>query len=98
MDPRLRVAIERYVAGGTLQTIGLHPVTGAESFGGSLPGTHAEILAVNDVLVSGAHPADVATVRARVGDHFIACVHCASILRALSPVVNIFTGAAVPSR
>lgn len=98
MDPQLRAAIETYVASGRLQAAGVHPVTGAESFAGSLPGTHAEILAVNEVLARGEHSADVATVRAKAGDHFIACVHCASILRALSPRVNIFTGAAVPPR
>ncbi|MDQ4037553.1 MAG: hypothetical protein M3313_04195, partial [Actinomycetota bacterium] len=96
MDPRVLVAIERYIGRGPLILHGVDPDTGKTSAAGSLPGTHAEILAVNQVLASGQHSADVATVRAAAGEHFIACVHCAGILRQLSPSVRIATGEARP--
>jgi hypothetical protein len=77
-----------------------HPGSGgASSFAGSLPGTHAEILAVNDALLAGGQAAGIATVRARAGGHFVACLHCRGILERLAqsvPELRVLTGVATP--
>jgi len=92
LDPRMREAVLSYVGRGEpLEFFGTNPETGAGSSGGPLPGTHAELLAINDLLVAGdaAAPASVSTVRARTGDHFAACVHCGGIIDLLPPDVRV---------
>ena len=102
LDPRMRNAIQRYVGRGEpLGVFGLDPQTGASSGGGVLPGTHAELLAINDLLVGGraTDPANVATVRAKSGAHFVACAHCTGIIAALPPEVRaiVHTGLTTPA-
>lgn len=101
LDPRMAQAIRDYVgAGAPIRTIGVNPSTGGSSFAGSLPGTHAELQAVNDVLRSGAEgPINVATLRAKYGGHFAACLHCRGVLDILSrtvPELRVLTGVAGP--
>jgi hypothetical protein len=101
LDPRMREAIRGYVGRGeSLGAFGTDPQTGARSFGGALPGTHAELLAINDLLAGGGAAAavHVATVRAKTGAHFAACVHCAGIIDQLPPSVRatVWTGRATP--
>ena len=102
LDPRMRRAIGSYIEGNRLiPSVGHHPERLTDqSFAGSLPGTHAEVLAINDLLIAGdvSRPA-VATVTARTGDPFIACLHCDGILQRLAqevPELRIVTGAASP--
>jgi hypothetical protein len=56
------------------------------------------LLAINDLLVGGGGkaPVHVATVRAKTGAHFVACVHCAGIIGQLPPSVRttVWTGQA----
>lgn len=104
LDPTVQEAVRRYITRGDwISGHGISP-HGGGSFAGSLPGTHAEVLAINDLLVSGrARGIDVATVRAKSGDHFAACLHCAGIideLAATMPELRVWTGrsiAAVPA-
>ncbi len=99
LDPRMRHAIQEYVGGGLeLPGVGTTP-GGGRSYAGSLPGTHAEILAVNDALLTGGRVGGVATVRAGPGGHFAACLHCRGILERLArtvPELRVLTGAATP--
>ena len=102
LDERMRDAIRRYVEGGRkIQIKGVNPHPGGSSIAGALPGTHAELLAINDVLVSGGGKGiNVATLRAQTGAHFAACLHCKGIITQLStsiPQVRIWTGAASPA-
>lgn len=99
LDPRMKKAIHDYVAGGVpLATTGSIANTGGSSFAGSLPGTHAEIQALNDVLIAGEKGAiRVATLRAETGAHFPACLHCRGVIERLAeeiPELQILTGAA----
>jgi hypothetical protein len=101
LDPRMAQAIRDYIgAGAPIRTIGVNPSSGGSSFAGSLPGTHAELQAVNDVLQSGAEgPINVATLRAKYGGHFAACLHCRGVLDILSrsvPELRVLTGVAGP--
>jgi hypothetical protein len=99
LNPLVRAAIERYIA-SPRSGRGANIVTGRGSFGGFLPGTHAEILAVNDVLEAGGSAPNVATIFSQFGDHFIACVHCGGILDELAPAVpglRVWTGRAIPT-
>jgi hypothetical protein len=101
LDPRMAKAIRRYVGGGVdIPVEGMNPHSGRKSFAGSLPGTHAELLAVNDVLVGGAERGvKVATVRAQTGGHFAACLHCRGVLRQLTrstPGLGVLTGVVTP--
>ncbi|MFV2144643.1 SH3 domain-containing protein [Isoptericola sp. G70] len=98
LDPRVEAAVRRYVqSDDRLPTVGVNPAARGSSRAGSLPGTHAEVLAVNDVLASGGSArVVVATVR-RTGGHFAACLHCGGILRELRrsiPELRIATGSA----
>jgi hypothetical protein len=100
LNPEMRAAIEEFIGRGrTIPGRGADAATGAVSNAGILPGTHAEILAVNDLLEAGARTIDVATLRSKTGAHFIACPHCAGILRALGQReginLRILTGASV---
>ena len=98
MHPRVRAAIERYIAAGSLPIRGANPVSGARSNARLLPGTHAEILTTNRLLLKGASSVEVASVHARgerSGEHIVACMHCTGILGNL-PEVRIFTGTSVP--
>jgi hypothetical protein len=98
----MREAILGYVGRREpLRFFGKDLQTGTGSSGGPLPGTHAELLAINDLLVNTdlASPASVATVRARTGDHFAACVHCGGIIDQLPAGVRVlvWTGRATPT-
>gem|GEM_PF-6243973 len=102
LDPRMRAAIAEHIGagGGSIDTLGIDPQTGGNSFGGRLPGTHAELIALNDILARGGNgPIDLATVRT-TGDtvHFIACPHCRAIINILSRTVpiNVSTGMSTP--
>ena len=102
LDPRMRAAIAEHIGagGGTVDTLGVDPQTGGNSFGGRLPGTHAELIALNDILArGGTGPIDLATMRTS-GDavHFIACPHCRAIINILSREVpiNVSTGMSTP--
>jgi hypothetical protein len=99
LDPRMADAVRSFVGGGRdIPGSGGAP-GGGRSFAGSLPGTHAELLAVNDSLLAGAvDGVDVVTVRARDGAHFAACLHCRGILDRVPSVgeVRVRSGAAVP--
>lgn len=102
LDPRMRAAIAEHIGsgGGTVNTVGVDPQTGGNSFGGMLPGTHAELIALNDILArGGTGPIDLATLRT-TGDavHFIACPHCRAIINILSKEVpiNVSTGMSTP--
>lgn len=97
LHPKLRQAVGSYIGGGReLKGIGVGPT--GRSFAGSLPGTHAELLAINDALMSGSTKAiDVAVVRARSGQHFVACLHCGRIIDELAdilPEARLWTGRA----
>lgn len=99
LDPRMRAAIEAYIGGGRpLPGVGVDAKTGRVSFAGSLPGTHAEILAINDAMRSGdINALGVAVVRAKSGDHFIACLHCGGILDEVAkrvPELAVWSGRA----
>jgi hypothetical protein len=100
LNPHLRKAIEQYVGGEHLAARVKNPKTQGESFGGYLPGTHAEILALNDILEAGAKSVDLATLKATTGAHFDACVHCGEIIDALPKdiKVEVWTGRAVAKR
>jgi hypothetical protein len=98
LDPRVRRAIERYVDRGTITTVGVRP-GGGRAFSGQLPGTHAEVLAINASLAGGAGRIDVATLRAKYGGHFAACLHCAGIIGELAdvlPELRVLTGVSAP--
>jgi hypothetical protein len=102
LDPRMRAAIAEHIGagGGAVDTLGVDPQTGGNSFGGRLPGTHAELIALNDILArGGTGPIDLATMRT-TGDavHFIACPHCRAIINILSREVpiNVSTGMSTP--
>ena len=87
LDPRMRAAIAEHIGagGGSVDTVGVDPQGGGNSFGGRLPGTHAELIALNDILArGGTGPIDLATLRT-TGDavHFIACPHCRAIINIL---------------
>jgi hypothetical protein len=93
----MRDAIRDYV--GRRQPLGAFatdPLTGGSSFAGALPGTHAEVLALNDLLAGGraSNLAHVATVRAQNGAHFVACAHCTGIINRLPPEIStaVWTG------
>jgi hypothetical protein len=101
LDPRMAQAIRGYIGGGAdIPAVGVNPHSGGGSFAGALPGTHAELLAVNDVLGGGAGGGiNVATVRAQTGGHFAACLHCRGILNHLArsvPDLRVLTGVATP--
>lgn len=101
LDPRMARAVREYVGtGAPIRTIGVNPSSGGSSFAGSLPGTHAELQAVNGVLQSGAEgPINIATLRTEYGGHFAACLHCRGILDTLArsvPELRVRTGVAGP--
>ena len=97
LDPRMQDAIRSYVGRGQpLGAFATDPLTGARSFAGALPGTHAEVLALNDLLAGGraSDLAHVATVRAQNGAHFVACAQCTGIINQLPPEIRtiVWTG------
>jgi hypothetical protein len=94
MSDAMREAIQAHVSSGTVTIKVENPATGAMSNAGNLPGTHAELLALNDILLQMERSATaggtvkVHTVRPD-GSHFVACAHCSAIINRLPPAIRV---------
>ncbi|GIJ49674.1 hypothetical protein Val02_65600 [Virgisporangium aliadipatigenens] len=93
MSDAMREAIEAHISSGPIK-IKVDLKDGGMSNAGNLPGTHAEILALNDILLQMERAATTSgTVKVHTvrpdGSHFRACAHCSAIIERLPPAIRV---------